>query len=619
MGKFTNPKTLKGQDKVNRMKDLMKRMNTLNESTSLSEIDFIKKGPNGVVYGIIRENHDYFIKTTDKTSNTIVAEDFNYIGGLQNKYDERYKTYAEALKQLNMKFDMLNDSYGNETGSNLFESDAVEVKEANASGLVKIKEEEIDEPLEVGDENTEDKKIVLDEEPEDVDEQKKVIKVDAPAPAPAPVEDEVEVDEFAVDDSGTEEFGTEEEVEVEDDGDEITKKIQKLTGKVAQLMRDIDEPDSELDKYVINSIISAVDFEEMDDEDVEDIIAKIEGEDEEAGEGDEFGTGEDEVDVDVDEVPEGEPTEELAEDSEGEETYNYGEDEGADEKKLKKLKKKKQTKDTKSHEIALDKDEEYDEDHEDREEKGTNFSEQKNESKTFSKKQLMETFLKKNVNNSLKKVLKENRTICEVCLGEGCPSCMNEHHPMDATKEIGGKYNRNEYIVEDDDMDMLSGDDVGVVDEDIDDTHTQMLGQDVLYSTGDLDRDDDDIPNRLDLDNNDDGSLDYGMGNKMYDWPERIFGRKGDRDSDGIPNIDDIDPATPSWDEEDDFIEIDFESLMGNAPVKDPDVKPPKTTPGTKQGKPRWKNIPRPNKDPRPKGVKESKKKSSVKRKGIYK
>ena len=85
---------------------------------------------------------------------------------------------------------------------------------------------------------------------------------------------------------------------------------------------------------------------------------------------------------------------------------------------------------------------------------------------------------------------------------------MNEHHPMDATKEIGGKYNRNEYIVEDDDMDMLSGDDVGVVDEDIDDTHTQMLGQDVLYSTGDLDRDDDDIPNRLDLDNNDDGSLD---------------------------------------------------------------------------------------------------------------
>jgi len=120
--------------------------------------------------------------------------------------------------------------------------------------------------------------------------------------------------------------------------------------------------------------------------------------------------------------------------NEGEETYNYGEDEGADEKKLKKLKKKKQTKDTKSHETALSNDEDYDEDHEDREEEGTSFSEQKNESKKFSKKQLMETFLKKNVKNSLKKVLKENRTICEECLGEGCSSCMNEHHPMDAQR-----------------------------------------------------------------------------------------------------------------------------------------------------------------------------------------
>jgi hypothetical protein len=155
--------------------------------------------------------------------------------------------------------------------------------------------------------------------------------------------------------------------------------------------------------------------------------------------------------------------------------------------------------------------------------------------------------------------------------------------------------------------------------EDIDGIDTEVLDQDVLYSTGDLDRDGDDIPNRLDLDNNDDGSLDYGMGNKMYDWPERIFGRKGDRDSDGIPNIDDPNPATHDWeDSDDDFIEIDFESLMGNAPVKEPDVKPPTTDPGTKPRKPRWKNIPRPNVDPRPKALKE-RKKSSIKRRGMYK
>ena len=94
MGKFINPKKIKGQDKLNRIKDLMGKMNTLTESKSFSELELIKKGPNGIVYGIIRENHDYFIKTTEKTSGTFLSEDFNYVGGLQNKYNERYGTYA---------------------------------------------------------------------------------------------------------------------------------------------------------------------------------------------------------------------------------------------------------------------------------------------------------------------------------------------------------------------------------------------------------------------------------------------------------------------------------------------------------------------------------------------
>jgi hypothetical protein len=85
MRKIVNPKTLKGQDKVNRMLDLMGKMNTLNESKSFSELELIKKGPNGIVYGIVRENHDYFIKTSNKPYGKFLAEDFEYIGGLQNK------------------------------------------------------------------------------------------------------------------------------------------------------------------------------------------------------------------------------------------------------------------------------------------------------------------------------------------------------------------------------------------------------------------------------------------------------------------------------------------------------------------------------------------------------
>ena len=99
----------------------------------------------------------------------------------------------------------------------------------------------------------------------------------------------------------------------------------------------------------------------------------------------------------------------------------------------------------------------------------------------------------------------------------------------------------------------------------------------------------------------------------MYDWPEHILGKKGDRDSDGIPNKYDSDVDGDGRD--DDFIEIDIDSIMGNAPVKEPDVAPPTTTPGIKPRKPRWREITRPNVDPRPKG---ERKKPSSRRRGIY-
>jgi hypothetical protein len=551
MKKYTNPKTLKGQDKINRINDLMGRMSTLNESTSLSEIDFVKKGPNGIVYGVIRENRNYFIKTTDKTSGTLVAEDFNYVGGIENKYDERYNSYAEALKHLNMKFDMLNESYGIETGSNLFESDAVEVKEANASGLVKLKETEVEgEPSEVPDEkesNPENEKIVLDEEPEDVDEQKKVIKVDVPTPEPtdmeAPLEDEVDSDPFG-DDAGIEgdedPFGGDEELEGDEDmgedGDETTKKIQKYTGKIGQLLRDKDDPDAELDKYVINSIVSAIDWEEIPDEDVEDIIAKIEGEDEEDGEGDGFATDDEEVvDLDAEEGVDEDPFADEEELSESEE------DEG---------------------EIK--------------------------ESKVFSKKQLMESFLKNVTKKSLKKVLKENRNICEECLGEGCKSCdMDEHHNMSHTNY--GKHNRDEYMVEDDlmseklkgkqykldknkngridaeDFKMLRRGKKQYMEEDMDVLDSIATGQDYLSATGDLDRDSDQIPNRLDMDADGDGRLDFEM----------------------------------SSDDGEGFVELDFDSIMGTeTPVKEPGTKEPTTRPGTGTD---WDKIKRPQVSPKPK------------------
>ena len=123
MRNIINHKTLKGQDKVNRMLDLMGKMNTLNESKSFSELELIKKGPNGIVYGIVRENHDYFIKTSNKPYGKFLSEDFQYIGGLQNKKSEAYGSYAKAIKHLNLNFKSLAEAYGQGGDINVFKND----------------------------------------------------------------------------------------------------------------------------------------------------------------------------------------------------------------------------------------------------------------------------------------------------------------------------------------------------------------------------------------------------------------------------------------------------------------------------------------------------------------
>jgi hypothetical protein len=542
MRKIVNPKTLKGQDKVNRMLDLMGKMATLNESKSFSELELIKKGPNGIVYGIVRENHDYFIKTSNKPYGKFLSEDFQYVGGLQNKGTEKYHSYAEALKHLNIKFDMLNESYGIEYNTNIFESDGNAVAGSTGYGFVIEKEEE----------------IILDD---DIKEQKKVLKVDAPASATpaAPVEDEVSDDEFGFSDTSSE-TDTEEdslegesETDVEDTestgeegtedlgDDEITKKIQKMTGKIGQMLRDSEEVDPKLEKYVINSIISALHLDEMDESDKEDIISKFEGEDEE----DSFGS-----DSDLDTLDSEEDTEETETPEESPEAPEEGTEE---------------------------------------------LSESRG--RVFSKKQLLESFLNRSTKNSIKKVLKERKEICNECGGykggnlvEGM---MCECGPMNEEEYDGFKDGRKRIdlakpygtINADDLRKVRSMKRKRHIDEDeMDVMDALQTGQGYLSATGDLDRDYDGIPNRLDLDNNSDGDLDFSMnsGNSF----------------------------------DDDFIELDINFLRSNAPVKEPGIKTPTTKPGTGTD---WDKIKRPKADPKPKATDNGERmRPSYRRRGMF-
>lgn len=118
-----NPIGLKGKEIYERQLALMGMSPlTENENKTKSAVELTKMGPDGNAYAIIRENHEYYIKRTNKTTG-LVLEDFKYIGGLQNKKDEAYPSYAKAIKQLNLKFKSLAEAYNKGGDINVFEDD----------------------------------------------------------------------------------------------------------------------------------------------------------------------------------------------------------------------------------------------------------------------------------------------------------------------------------------------------------------------------------------------------------------------------------------------------------------------------------------------------------------
>lgn len=156
-----SPVGLKGNQINERIKELM-GMTPINENVSSVVVELTKLGPDNKAYAIIRENHEYYIKVTDKNSN-IVAEDFKYIGGLQNKKSEAYPSYAKAIKHLNMKFKSLAEAYNFEGEINLFKNDNL-IKEYGMAGFSEMdtngfsEMDSIEEPMmeesPVGDEET---------------------------------------------------------------------------------------------------------------------------------------------------------------------------------------------------------------------------------------------------------------------------------------------------------------------------------------------------------------------------------------------------------------------------------------------------------------------------------
>ncbi len=127
-----NPTGLKGAEINDRMKELM-GIAPIVEHKSSPVIELTKIGPDGHIYAVVRENHKYFIKTTNKTEN-VVSEDFKYIGGLQNKTSEAYPSYAKAIKHLNLKFNSIAEAYDVDNNINVFQNDNL-ITESGVAGF----------------------------------------------------------------------------------------------------------------------------------------------------------------------------------------------------------------------------------------------------------------------------------------------------------------------------------------------------------------------------------------------------------------------------------------------------------------------------------------------------
>lgn len=118
---LVNPTGLKGNEINERMRTLM-GIQPINENKSKIVIELTKKGPDGNSYAIVRENHEWYIKKTSKTDN-LVAEDFQYIGGLKNKKTEAYDSYTKAIKHLTLKLKSLAEAHNYDGEINVFLND----------------------------------------------------------------------------------------------------------------------------------------------------------------------------------------------------------------------------------------------------------------------------------------------------------------------------------------------------------------------------------------------------------------------------------------------------------------------------------------------------------------
>ena len=235
---------LNGDDKLRRILELNyygndKKSSTPNQSP-VSKTEYLSESVSGFRFGIVREKDGYYVKKG------LNENSLDYIGGLFMKNKNRFNSYAEALKRLEL----------------------LSGGELNEATKYVLKQKPTSEPAN-----------------------------EAPVPSPemgevppAPVAPEGDVPP-SPEMGGDVPMAPEGDVPMSPEGDEMgddlpsdesgkpsdyMAEIQKFAGKLGQELRDQkDKMESDDIKYVLNMIISAVDLDKLEDDDIEEIGKKF--------------------------------------------------------------------------------------------------------------------------------------------------------------------------------------------------------------------------------------------------------------------------------------------------------------------------------------------------------
>ena len=319
---------LEGMDKIRRIMEIARYNENTPESINESKsTEYSLDLADGNTYEIVKERQGYIVKRAINESEN------DYIDPMQNR--KYYPSYSQALKRLNLMAREFNALHENVEGTSLF-------NEQKKKYILKVPKG----------------KPAAEETPAPVAAPPVPAPEPAPSPAPAPEEAMPPMGDEGMppmgdegmppmgdegmppmspgedegmppmEDEGMPPMEEEEDVDVDVDVEPKEKKvsdlkrIQILVGKLSQKIRSYEES-KELSakdvKYIINSILSAIDVDVLSEKDIEQIIAKLDGSEDEE---------EEDVDVDVDVEdeemePEDSSTEEI-EAPEGEMAEGFG-------------------------------------------------------------------------------------------------------------------------------------------------------------------------------------------------------------------------------------------------------------------------------------------------------